>query len=108
MTRGELWTVAGGTYASKPRPAIIIQEDDFDSTDSVVVIPLTTEQADAPLARIAVSPSDETGIERDSFAMVDKITTIRRSALGTRIGRLPATTLADIERALVVFLGLAR
>ena len=37
MIRGEIWTVAGGVYASKPRPAVIMQDDLFDSTLSVVV-----------------------------------------------------------------------
>jgi mRNA interferase MazF len=39
--------------------------------------------------------------------MVDKLTTVRRSALGARIGRLSARELTEIERLVVVFLGLA-
>ncbi|SPX88460.1 type II toxin-antitoxin system PemK/MazF family toxin [Mycobacterium xenopi] len=48
-----------------------------------------------------------TGITQPSFAMIDKITTVRRSNRGTRIGRVPTTLMADIERSLMVFLGLA-
>ena len=33
MNREDLWTVAGGVYASKPRPALVIQDDRFDATD---------------------------------------------------------------------------
>ncbi|WP_204079934.1 type II toxin-antitoxin system PemK/MazF family toxin [Mycobacterium riyadhense] len=105
MTRGELWTVTGGVYAAKPRPALIIQDDLFDATESVVVIPLTSTVADAPVTRIAVPTT--TGITGASFVMIDKITTVRRSSLGTRIGCLPTTLMADIERSLMVFLGLA-
>ncbi len=105
MNRGELWTVSGGVYARKPRPALIVQDDLFCATDSVVVIPLTTTGADAPIARVAVPAT--TGIAQPSFAMIDKITAVRRSNLGERIGRLPTTVMADIERSLVVFLGLA-
>lgn len=105
MIRGELWTVSGGVYAAKPRPALIIQDDLFDSTDSVVIIPLTTTVADAPISRIAIPGS--AGLAAPSFAMVDKITTVRRTNLGTRIGRLPAGLMADIERSIMVFLGLA-
>lgn len=105
MTRGELWTVSGGVYAAKPRPALIIQDDLFDATESVVVIPLTTTVADAPITRVAIPTT--TGITQPSFAMIDKITTVRRSNLGTRIGRVPTTIMADIERSLMVFLGLA-
>ena len=105
MTRGELWTVSGGVYAAKPRPALIIQDDLFDATESVVVLPLTTTVADAPITRVAIPTT--TGITQPSFAMIDKITTVRRSNLGTRIGRVPTTIMADIERSLMVFLGMA-
>lgn len=105
MTRGELWTVSGGVYAAKPRPALIIQDDLFDATESVVVIPLTTVVVDAPTTRIAIPTT--AGVAQPSFAMVDKITTVRRSNLGARIGRVPTTLMADIERSLMVFLGLA-
>jgi mRNA-degrading endonuclease toxin of MazEF toxin-antitoxin module len=32
VKRGEIWTAAGGVYASKPRPSLIIQDDRFDAT----------------------------------------------------------------------------
>lgn len=105
MNRGELWTVSGGVYAAKPRPALIIQDDLFSATESVTVIPLTTTTAEAPTARVAVPAT--TGIAQPSFAMIDKITTVRRSNLGTRVGRVSTTLMADIERSLIVFLGLA-
>jgi mRNA interferase MazF len=105
VNRGELWTVSGGVYATKPRPALIIQDNLFSATDSVVVIPLTTTITDAPIARIAIPTT--TGIAQPSFAMIDKITTVRRSNLGARVGRVSATLMADIERSLMVFLGLA-
>jgi mRNA interferase MazF len=108
VNRGELWAVAGGTYASKPRPALILQEDLFDATESVTVIPLTTTVVDAPLIRIPVPSTRTTGIERPSFAMVDKITTVRRTNVSERIGRLPASLLVEIERAALLFVGLAR
>nr|NLI50976.1 type II toxin-antitoxin system PemK/MazF family toxin [Propionibacterium sp.] len=108
MKRGEVWTVAGGVYASKPRPAVIIQDDLFDQTDSVTVVPLTTTFTDAPLMRIRIPSSDLSGLERDSDLMVDKLTTVRRTNVQTRVGRLSTAQLAEVERALMTFLGLAR
>jgi mRNA interferase MazF len=105
VNRGELWTVSGGVYAAKPRPALIVQDDLFSATESVVVIPLTTTVADAPTTRVTIPTT--TGIAQPSFAMVDKITTVRRSNLGVQVGRVSATVMADIERSLMVFLGLA-
>jgi mRNA interferase MazF len=107
MKRGELWTVAGGVYASKPRPALIIQDDRYDGTISVTVLPLTTTVVDAPLLRLQVDPSATTGLRGTSYIMIDKLTTVRRANIQERIGRLPAAHLVEVERALLAFLGLA-
>lgn len=108
MIRGELWTVAGGVYASKPRPALIVQDDLFAATGSVTVAPLTTTLTDAPLLRVRVTRSELTGLEHDSDVMVDKLTTVRRSNVQTRVGRVTTEQLAEVERSLMTFLGLAR
>jgi mRNA interferase MazF len=108
VKRGEIWTVADGFYASKPRSAVIVQEELFSETASVTVVPLTTTFADAPLLRIRVPASELSGLERDSDLMVDKLTTVRRSSVQTRVGRLATDQLAEVERALMTFLGLAR
>jgi mRNA interferase MazF len=39
--------------------------------------------------------------------MVDKFTTVRRSNVQERVGRLPTAQLVEVERALMAFLGLA-
>ncbi|QDP96494.1 type II toxin-antitoxin system PemK/MazF family toxin [Microlunatus elymi] len=108
MNRGELWTVAGGVYASKPRPALIVQDEVFDATASVTVAPLTSTLTDAPLLRIRIGPSALSGLERDSEVMIDKLTTVRRTSVANRLGRLTAEQLTEVERAMMAFLGLAR
>jgi mRNA interferase MazF len=105
---GELWTVAGGVYASKPRPALVVQDDLFDATGSVTVAPLTTTLIDAPLLRVRVASSELSGLAQDSDIMIDKLTTVRRSNVHDRVGRLAAEQLAEVERCLMTFLGLAR
>ena len=51
MRRGEVWTIAGGKdYAGKPRPAVIVQDDSFDATDSIAICAFTRATACAPLA----------------------------------------------------------
>lgn len=107
MRRGELWAVAGGVYASKPRPALIVQDALFSGTTSVTVAPLTTTLVDAPLLRVPVSADDLTGLQHESQVMIDKITTVRRENVGTHVGRLAPENLVEVERALMAFLGLA-
>jgi mRNA interferase MazF len=105
MRRGDIVTVAGGVYASKPRPALIVQDDRFDATTSVTVCPFTSAQVDAPLLRVPVTADEVNGLDQDSFLMVDKLTTVRRSNAHAVIGRVEATTLVEFERRLLVFLG---
>jgi mRNA interferase MazF len=102
--------VAGGVYAAKPRPAVIVQDDLFDATSSVAVAPMTNSLLDAPLLRIRISGGDGrlSGLDHDSDVMIDKLTTVRRSNVHTRVGRLTAEQLVEIERAIMAFLGLAR
>lgn len=107
MNRGEIWTVAGGVYAGKPRPALIIQDNRFDGLESATVIPLTTAPIDAPLIRVPVSATAGTGLTQNSYAMIDKLTTVRRTNVVTHIGTLSSSQLLPVERALIVFLGLA-
>ena len=108
MTRGEIWTVSGGgDYAGKPRPAVIVQEDGFDATQSVTICAFTTDATEAPLVRLAVAPSATNGLRAPCRLMVDKITTVARGKLGTRIGRLDDEDVVRLNRAMLVFLGLA-
>ena len=107
MNRGEIWLVAGGVYASKPRPAVLIQDDRFDGTDSITVCPLTSVDTPAPLLRIRIEPDEMCGLDSVSWIMVDKLTTVRRLHVTRRIGRLSSTQVVDMERLVMVFLGLA-
>ena len=108
MTRGEIYTAATrGPYTGKARPVVIVQDDRFDATASVTVCPFTTNPVDAPLLRQPIQPSDDNGLDQPSRLMVDKVTTVPRSSLGERLGRLRDDELVQLNRSLIVFLGLA-
>jgi len=58
LKRGEIWTLASaGSYAGKPRPAVILQDDRFDMTDSITVCAFTADPADTPLFRPPIKPT---------------------------------------------------
>jgi len=108
VKRGEVWTAAGGAdYAGKPRPVVIVQDDRFDATKSVTVCAFTSDPTEAPLLRLAVEPNETNGLRTTSRLMVDKITTIPKAKLGTRIGRLADADIVRLNRAMMIFLGLA-
>ena len=107
MRRGDIWTVAGGTdCAGKPRPVAIVQDDSFDATDSVTVCAFTTDNTDAPLFRLPVEPNERNGLRAACRLMVDKITTVPKSKVGTHIGCLDDEDILRLNQAALVFLGL--
>ncbi|SRR5712692_4527050 len=108
MKRGEVWTIAGGpNCAGKPRPAVIVQDDVFDATASITLCPFTTHATAAPLLRLAVESSEQNGLRTASQLMIDKMTTVSKSKLERRIGRLSDEDIVRLNRAILVFLGLA-
>jgi len=108
VKRGEIWTVAGGKdYAGKPRPIVIVQDDRFDMTDSITVCAFTTDPTDAPLFRLQVDPNESNGLRAACRLMVDKITTVPKAKIGARLGRLSDEDILRLNRAILVFLGIA-
>ena len=108
MKRGEIWTVSGRKdYAGKPRPAVVVQDDSFDATNSITICAFTTDQTDAPLFRLPVEPNARNGLRAPCRLMVDKITTVPKAKIGDQIGRLDQEDLVRLNRSMLVFLGLA-
>lgn len=107
LIRGDVWTVSGKDYTGKPRPAVVLQDNRFDATESVTVCPLTTDPTDAPLIRLPIDPTEQNGLQAQSRLMVDKITTVPKARMGRRIGALAPEDMMRLNRAVVVFLGLA-
>jgi len=108
MRRGEIWTAAGGKdYAGKPRPVVVVQDDRFDATQSITVCAFTTDPTDAPLFRLPVEPNERNGLRAPCRLMVDKVTTVAKTKLGSQVGRLDDEDILRLNRAMMVFLGLA-
>ena len=108
MKRGEIWTASGGgNYAGKARPVVVVQDDRFDATRSITVCAFTTDQTAAPLFRLQILPSERNGLRQPYRLMADKITTVAKAKLGARIGWLEDEQMRRLDRAMLVFLGLA-
>ena len=108
MRRGDFVTVAVQGDFGKPRPALVIQADQFGEHASLTVLPVTSALVDAPLLRVTVPPREETGLRKPSQVMVDKAVTVRRGKVGTGLGCIDAEALVQVERRLAVFLGIAK
>jgi mRNA interferase MazF len=71
------------------------------------VCAFTTDPTEAPLIRVAVQPDEVNGLRDRCSLMVDKITTVPRSTLDQRMGRLGDDDMVRLGRAGLVFFGLA-
>ena len=108
MKRGDIVIATSrGDYTGKPRPAIVMQSNFFDETNSLTLLLMTGSDTDAPLLRVPIAANAETGLATSSWAMVDKVVTVKRSAIGEIIGRVDPRTMLEISRRLAVFLGIA-
>ncbi|QPB24769.1 type II toxin-antitoxin system PemK/MazF family toxin [Rhizobium sp. 007] len=107
MRRGDLVTVAMPGDFGKPRPALIIQADQFEDTGTVTVLLVSGTLVDAPLIRPTVRPTPENGLRKPSQVMIDTAMSVKRDKLGPSFGRLDDGTMLSITRSLAVFLGLA-
>lgn len=96
-----------GVYASKPRPWVVVQSDDYRGTDSVVMCAFTHRVVrDVGLLRIDVAPSEQNGLRLPCQLQVEKLATVRRGDLGRRIGRLEDEVMHRLDVALLGILGL--
>jgi len=91
----------------RARPVVILQDDSFDGTESVTICAFTTDDTDAPLFRLPVAPNERNGLRVPCRLMVDKVTTVPKSKVGAHIGRLDDEDVLRLNRAVLVFLGLA-
>ena len=107
MTRGDIVRVALQGAYGKPRPALIVQADIFSDHPSVSILPITSDVRELPAFRIRLEPSDQNGLKVVSNVMVDKVQSVPRAKLGPVFGRVGRSELQVVDRALLVFLGLA-
>ena len=106
--RGNFVTIAMQGDFGKPRPALVIQADQFGDHSTVTVLPVTSTLVAAPLLRITVSPNTKNGLQKPSQVMIDKAMTVKRDKVGPAFGRIDVNTLLEVERCLAVFLGIAK
>ncbi len=107
MRRGDLVTVALQGDYGKPRPALVIQADQFADLGSVVILPITSTLVDAPLLRPTVEPTPENGLRKASQIMLDKPMTVKADKIGATFGHLNDASMVSVNRSLALVLGLA-
>jgi mRNA interferase MazF len=112
--RGEIWLAdlgAGhGHEQSGQRPVLVVSDDAFNAglAGLVMTVPLTSKVGKSKNipAHTRIDPP-EGGLKAPSVVLCDQLRTISRGRLGkTRWGAVSSATLAEVEKALRVLLGL--
>ena len=96
-----------GMKAVGDAPIGLVQDDSFDASDSITICAFTTDETEAPLFRLPVEANERNGLRATCRLMVDKITTVPKTKVGARVGRLDDEDILRLNQAVLVFLGLA-
>lgn len=108
--RGELWLVSLGAARKgepgKNRPVVVVSVDEIQAgvpDELVVAVPVSSSRAPSPL-RPEVS-ADE-GVENLSVAVCRGVRAVARTRFLRRLGSAKPETMASIEAALAMILGI--
>ena len=108
MKRGDIVTVALQGDFGKPRPALILETDLLAPTKHVILCTGTsTLRENVELRRVLVSPTDANGLRSPTQFQLDKVTAVQRAKCGEVIGRIDGESMEQVNRVLLVLLGLA-
>jgi len=107
VNRGDVWWInfepSIGGEIQKKRPAVIVSNDSSNKyLNRVQVVPLSSQTE-----RLYPSEAYVTLKGKRSKAMADQLTTVSKRRLLNRAGRLSASDLNNVERAILVQLALS-
>ena len=94
-----------GDYG-KPRPVVVIQTDRVGITDSILICQISSDLQDISSIRIDLPANAETGLERPSQAMVEKIFAVVKVKCRKHIGRIDDEAQTRLNEALFNMIGL--
>jgi mRNA interferase MazF len=105
--RGTVVTAAArGVSGRKPRPAIVVQSNDYSHDELVVIVPLTSETGGSLLTRPVFAPDQTNGLREASRLMSDRIGSAPLSRLGNSIGTMSSEDMDRVDSALRLLLDL--
>ena len=112
MTRGEIWWVdfglAFGSMAQGRRPALIVQNDNFNVSHimTTIVVPLTTNLILAEYNDNILLDKKITGLSKDSVALTPQVGAVDKGCLVEKVSKLPPAVMIKISQALMDVLSL--
>lgn len=109
MKRGDVVLVAVPSELGRPRPGVIVQAEEFNEELSrVFICPVSSDLQERLPLRPMIEANPSNGLRLRSQIMTDKMIALRRERVRRVIGHIDAETSEQLDRALLVVLGLAR
>ena len=98
-----------GAEIQKRRPALVIQNDIDNRHSPITIVAAITSRIDGKQypTEVAIHPH-EAGLTRASVVLLNQIRSVDRRRLVGRLGRLRPETMARVDRALQLSLGLVK
>jgi mRNA interferase MazF len=111
--RGEVWLVSFnptiGAEIRKTRPALVLQNDITNRASPITIVAAITSQFEESIYPTEVLiKAPEAGLTIDSVALLNQIRSIDQRRLVRRLGVVRSATMMNVERALMISLGLVR
>lgn len=106
IKRGEIWSVLWTGLAGKPRPALVIQAEEYRTTETDILALVTSEENPSEYLRIPIKADDENGLNNDSFICLDKLMAIPIEKLGQKFGVVSDEVMKKVDEHLIKILGL--
>ena len=109
--RGEVYLVSldptVGAEIKKTRPAVVVQNDPANRRSPLTIVAAITAQFEEPLYPTEVLvPASEGGLTVDSVVLLNQIRSVDKGRLVRRLGVLKPETMKEVDRALLLSLGL--
>jgi len=109
VARGDVVLIIVPSDLGRPRPGVVVQADDISAgLSTIFVCPVSSDLQDGLSLRPMIEVAAENGLRLRSQIMTDKLVALRRDRIRRVIGRIDAETSEQLDRALLVLLGLSR
>lgn len=108
MKRGDIVLVVVPNDLGRPRPGVVVQADEFaKDLSTVFVCPITSDIQEGLSLRPVIEASSSNGLRIRSQIMTDKMVALKQDRVRKVIGRIDSDAGVQVDRALLVLLGLA-
>lgn len=108
LKRGDVVLIVSGELG-RARPGVVVQADELPAdTTSVLVCPMSSDVQGHAHLRPAIEPTPANGLRVRSQIMTDKLLALPRGRVRRVVGAIEPAVSDQLDRALLMVLGLAR